>query len=133
MRSPHCAALQAVIHSKHAFSYQEAQDRIDNAQDESPITNGLRQLNALAKALRRCGAAPCHICTGTARALQDCAVPTPHPARPPAASPGDAHYGGRTRCSRGTGCRKRVSKGALTLASPEVRSPSELSPYEHRR
>ena len=86
MRSPHCAALQAVIHSKHAFSYQEAQARIDNAQDESPITAGLRQLNALAKALRRCGAAPCHICTGTARTLQDCAVPTPHPARPPAAS-----------------------------------------------
>ncbi len=58
MRPPHCAALQAVIHSKHAFSYQEAQARIDDAQDESPITNGLRQLNALAKALRRCGRRP---------------------------------------------------------------------------
>ena len=79
---------KAVIHSRCAFSYQQAQACIDNPADQSPLTTGLRQLNALAKALRR----------------------------------------------------KRVSKGALTLASPEVRfqldtethNPIDVGMYEHK-
>ncbi|RUS19734.1 LOW QUALITY PROTEIN: hypothetical protein BC937DRAFT_87023 [Endogone sp. FLAS-F59071] len=60
---------KSVIRSKHSFTYEEAQNRIDDIRQQDDVTNGIRILNSLAKLLRQ----------------------------------------------------RRLDRGALTLASPEVR------------
>lgn len=47
-----CAMVQAVIKSRAALSYQEAQMRIDDSRMEDEITSGLRNLMKVAKVLR---------------------------------------------------------------------------------
>ncbi|KAL1928856.1 hypothetical protein VTP01DRAFT_2642 [Rhizomucor pusillus] len=44
---------KSVIRSKHSFSYEEAQNRIDDERMQDDITNGIRVLNSIAKKLRK--------------------------------------------------------------------------------
>ncbi|KAJ2741500.1 exosome catalytic subunit dis3, partial [Coemansia sp. BCRC 34301] len=44
---------KSVIHSKASLTYEEAQNRIDDPSQSDPITNNIRDLNMLAKKLRK--------------------------------------------------------------------------------
>lgn len=44
---------KSIIRSRAALTYEEAQLRIDDASKSDPVTLSLRQLNALAKILKR--------------------------------------------------------------------------------
>ncbi|KAJ2891382.1 exosome catalytic subunit dis3, partial [Coemansia aciculifera] len=44
---------KSVIHSKASLTYEEAQNRIDDPSQNDPITNNIRDLNMLAKKLRK--------------------------------------------------------------------------------
>jgi exosome complex exonuclease DIS3/RRP44 len=44
---------KSVIRSKHSFTYDEAQSRIDDERMQDPVTKGIRVLNKFAKILRK--------------------------------------------------------------------------------
>ena len=119
------------------MTYQEAQTRIDDERLRDEVTVGLRQMNALAKVLRkrradRCvqhvWALPWLLCQRLPSVLADCLAVSSHPGRyfgnhwivifSPAqrASPQDA--GDCLLTQQHAVC---AGRGALQLASPEVR------------
>lgn len=44
---------KSVIRSKHSFTYEEAQNRIDDERMQDPVTQGIRTLNKFAKIFRQ--------------------------------------------------------------------------------